>query len=136
MSLLASDIQNKVGSCHEALEALEQHLKPMLETDLASVQRHLSALENAELQVAMLYGVVSSYFTYLLTQGHDLTGHPIRQELDRIQMYFKKVKAAKEEAEAKAEAVYRTTVDTEAAQRIVKHYTAAAEAASVRQRGR
>merc|ERR1719198_368604 len=128
MSILASETQNKVSACRAALLAVEKHLEPLLAKSLPEVSRQLSPLENAELQVGLAYTVASLYFCHLLTQGVDPSDHPIRQDLDRIQLYFKKVRTTKDEVDAREEAKDRMRVNVEAAKRIVEHFASANEA--------
>eukprot|EP00929_Paragymnodinium_shiwhaense_P116173 TRINITY_DN85491_c0_g1_i1.p1 TRINITY_DN85491_c0_g1~~TRINITY_DN85491_c0_g1_i1.p1 ORF type:complete len:375 (-),score=136.40 TRINITY_DN85491_c0_g1_i1:161-1285(-) len=132
MSLLASETQTKINGVRAALHAVERHLEPLLAKSPVDVTKKLAPLENAELQVGLGYTVASLYFAHLLTQGVDPAEHPIKQELDRLQLYFKKLKTTKEEIEAKAQASDRMRVDAEAAQRALQHYAAAAEAVSQR----
>jgi len=132
MSVLASDTQNKVVACRSALLAVENHLEPLLALNSAEVKRKLPPLETAELHVSVAYTVASLYFCHLLTQGTDPGDHPIRQELDRIQKYFKKVRAKSDDLEAQEQSKNRVRVNTEAAKRIVKHYASAAEATAQR----
>ncbi|CAE7235839.1 C1D, partial [Symbiodinium natans] len=107
---------------------VETHLAPLLAKNPKEVARHLAALENAELQVSLAYAAASLYFCHLLTQGVDPSDHPIRQELDRIQLYFKKVRTAADEAVEKEASRDRIRVDVDAAKRIVHHFAHAAEA--------
>jgi exosome complex protein LRP1 len=133
MSVLASETQNKVTSCKTALAAVEKHLEPLFAKSLPEVSRKLAPMENAELQVGLAYTVASLYFSHLLTQGVDPSDHPIRQELDRIQLYFKKLKTTAEDIRDKEAESARLRVDAYAAKRIVQHYTGAADAAAQRQ---
>lgn len=132
MSLLASETQNKVIAVNAALTAVEEHLEPLFAKHPADIGRKLSPLENAELSVTLAYSVASLYFCHLLTQGVDPSEHPIRQELDRIQMYFKKLRTTADEVAAKTAESQRIRVDAEAARRIVEHYTEATAAAAQR----
>eukprot|EP00930_Biecheleria_cincta_P006210 TRINITY_DN107193_c0_g1_i1.p1 TRINITY_DN107193_c0_g1~~TRINITY_DN107193_c0_g1_i1.p1 ORF type:complete len:304 (+),score=73.82 TRINITY_DN107193_c0_g1_i1:31-912(+) len=132
MSLLASETQGKVAAVQAALQTVERHLEPLLAKSPKEVSRNLAALENAELQVSLAYAVTSLYFCHLLTQGVDPADHPIRQELDRIQLYFKKVRSAAEEANEKEASKERARVDAEAAHRIVRHFAHAADASAQR----
>lgn len=129
MSLLASETQNKVAACRAALLAVERQLDPLFARNSTEVARQLAPLENAELQVGLAFTVASLYFCHLLTQGIDPSDHPIKQELDRIQLYFKKIRSTTEEATMRKALKERRQIDTEAAKRIVQHYTNAAEAA-------
>merc|ERR1711933_391310 len=108
------------------------HLDPLLAKSVPEVSRKLAPLENAELQVGLAYTVASLYFSHLLTQGVDPADHPIKQELDRIQLYFKKLRTTKDEIETKEAARERRRVDTEAAQRMMQQYASAAEASMQR----
>merc|ERR1719401_552311 len=116
MSLLASETQNKVAACRSALQGVEKHLEPLLAKSPSEVARKLAPLEQAELQVGLAYTVASLYFCHLLTQGVDPAEHPIKQELDRIQLYFKKVRTTAEEVRDKEVARERKRVDSEVAQ--------------------
>merc|ERR1712107_50337 len=91
-----------------------------------------SPLESAEMQVGLAYTAASLYFSYLLTQGTELSDHPIQQELDRIKVHFKKVSQTAEDIEAEKAKKDRMRVDSAAAKRIVQHYSLAAEAATQR----
>lgn len=132
MSLLASGMQAKVAACQGALKAVSEHLDFLCCKSPADVHRKLAPMEDAELQVAMAYAVASLYFSHLLTQGVDPSDHPIKQELDRIQKYFKKLRETKETLALREGIKKRARVDTEAAKRIVQHYALAAEARAQR----
>mmetsp|Transcript_44176 Transcript_44176/g.116981 ORF Transcript_44176/g.116981 Transcript_44176/m.116981 type:complete len:232 (-) Transcript_44176:53-748(-) len=132
MSVLASETQNKVAAVRHSLGTLTAHLEPLLAQDMDDVKGKLTPLQSAELHVGLAFTVASLYFCNLITQGIDPADHPIRQELDRIQMYFKKVKTTAEEITAKSEAKNRVRVDVEAANRIVRHIAVAANAEAQR----
>jgi exosome complex protein LRP1 len=132
MSLLATETQNKVSTCRSALQAVERHLEPLLAKNPNEVARKLAPLEQAELQVGLGYTVASLYFCHLLTQGIDPAEHPIKQELDRIQLYFRKLKTTKEEIDNREREEEKKRRDAEAAQRMMQQYAAAAEATEQR----
>jgi len=132
MSVLASETQSKVAACRAALFAVDKHLEPLLARSPPDVTRQLAPLENAELQVGLAYTVASLYFCHLHTQGIDPSDHPIKQELDRIQLYFKKVRSTAEEVCNRKALKERARIDVEAAKRIVQHHTNAAEAVAQR----
>lgn len=134
MSLLASETHAKVAAVQSSLQVVEKHLAPLLSKTSKEVGRHLEALENAELQVSLAYAAASLYFCHLLSQGVDPSDHPIRQELDRIQLYFKKVRTAVEGAAEKEVSRERARVDVDAAKRIVQHFAHAAEASAQRRK--
>lgn len=135
MSLLASETQTKVAAVRSALKQVEDHLGPLLSRGSGEVQRALTSVENAELHVALAFSIASMYFCHLHTQGIDPSSHPIKQELDRIQLYFKKLKGKVEEIREKEEAERQLRIDQDVAKRIVQHYVRAQDAHKQKQRG-
>ncbi|CAK0856206.1 unnamed protein product [Prorocentrum cordatum] len=124
MASFATETQRTVAACSAALVVVEQHLRTFLRRQAhAEVARKLSPLENAELQIGLTYAIASLYFCNLLAQGVDLREHPIRQEIDRIQLYFKKVQAGTEQLYERTAVTDRLRLDTDAARRIVRSYT-------------
>jgi len=132
MSLLATETQNKVAAVRQALASIERHLDPLLAKNPSEITRKLGALEQAELQVGLAYTIASLYFSHLLTQGVDPAEHPIKQELDRIQLYFKKLRTLKEEIDTKETQRDRKRLDAQQAQRMLEQYASAAEASMQR----
>ncbi|CAK0908046.1 unnamed protein product [Prorocentrum cordatum] len=134
MLLLASDTQAKVSACRASLGVVDAQLGQVLGKPLAEVAKKLAPLESAELQVGLAYAAASLYFSHLQTGGTDPASHPIRQEIriDRIQVYFKKVRSARDELAARQAAATRLRVDAEAARRMVQHVAIAAGAVSQR----
>eukprot|EP00746_Dinoflagellata_sp_MGD_P115887 gnl/MRDRNA2_/MRDRNA2_51860_c0_seq1.p1 gnl/MRDRNA2_/MRDRNA2_51860_c0~~gnl/MRDRNA2_/MRDRNA2_51860_c0_seq1.p1 ORF type:complete len:334 (+),score=110.70 gnl/MRDRNA2_/MRDRNA2_51860_c0_seq1:84-1085(+) len=135
MSLLASETQTKVAAVRSALKQVEDHLGPLLNRGPGEVQRALTSVENAELHVGLAFSIASLYFCHLHTQGIDPSSHPIKQELDRIQLYFKKLKGKVEEVREKEEAERQLRIDQDVAKRIVQHYVRAQDAHKQKQRG-
>mmetsp|Transcript_48986 Transcript_48986/g.116517 ORF Transcript_48986/g.116517 Transcript_48986/m.116517 type:complete len:294 (-) Transcript_48986:13-894(-) len=134
MSVIASESQAKVANTTAALGKVEAQLSGLLKLRVSDVLRNLAPLESAEFQVTMLYAVASIYYCHLLAQGFDPKDHPIRQELDRIQLYFNKVRNTVVAVAARSEERGRLSLDAEVANRMLRHYVAAAEAANQRQR--
>mmetsp|Transcript_11236 Transcript_11236/g.22823 ORF Transcript_11236/g.22823 Transcript_11236/m.22823 type:complete len:184 (-) Transcript_11236:162-713(-) len=128
MSVLASETQKKVAACRAALDAVEGHLEPLLSKSSSEVARQLAPLEHAELQVSLAYAVGSLYFCHLLTQGVNPAEHPLKQELDRIQLYFKKVRSAADEAKQKQAEQQRGEADAEFLERVGQDFLQSAEA--------
>jgi len=64
----------------------------------------------------MAYTINTLFYVYLKTQGVSPTNHPVKQELERIKLYIKKMK---ELTEKKQESTLRLNVD--AAHRFIKH---------------
>mmetsp|Transcript_51982 Transcript_51982/g.123757 ORF Transcript_51982/g.123757 Transcript_51982/m.123757 type:complete len:253 (-) Transcript_51982:20-778(-) len=134
MSVIASESHAKVANTAAALSRVEGRLSGLLRLRSSEVLRHLSPLESAEFQVTMVYAVASIYYCHLLAQGFDPKDHPIRQELERIQLYFNKVRTTVTDVAARDQEKERLRVDTDVANRMLRHYVAAAEAANQRQR--
>mmetsp|Transcript_24977 Transcript_24977/g.48749 ORF Transcript_24977/g.48749 Transcript_24977/m.48749 type:complete len:247 (+) Transcript_24977:106-846(+) len=134
MSLLASETQTKIAACEAALAAVETQLEPLLVRNPSEVSRKLPPLEMAELQVSMAYAVASIYYCHLFTQGMNPADHPLKQELDRIQTYFKKVRVATNEIATRVAEKAHTQLDSEEVDKITRHYTAVATAAEQRKR--
>mmetsp|Transcript_95833 Transcript_95833/g.254530 ORF Transcript_95833/g.254530 Transcript_95833/m.254530 type:complete len:184 (-) Transcript_95833:237-788(-) len=128
MSVLASETQKKVVACRAALEAVEGHLEPLLSKNSGEVARQLAPLEHAELQVSLAYAVASVYFCHLLTQGTNPAEHPLKQELDRIQLYFKKVRSAADEAKKKQAVRDRGLGDSDLVEQVGQEFLQSVEA--------
>ena len=80
----------------------------------------LDPKEHARLQAAVAYVLNSSYFMYLRARGLKTGSHPVRQDLLRVQNYFKK-HFPQDAAEGDAKS--RPALDVEAAARIIRHTT-------------
>eukprot|EP00027_Filamoeba_sp_ATCC50430_P011131 CAMPEP_0168561386 /NCGR_PEP_ID=MMETSP0413-20121227/11567_1 /TAXON_ID=136452 /ORGANISM="Filamoeba nolandi, Strain NC-AS-23-1" /LENGTH=143 /DNA_ID=CAMNT_0008592753 /DNA_START=60 /DNA_END=488 /DNA_ORIENTATION=+ len=72
--------------------------------------------QQAKLHLINAYAVSSLAYMYLKLKGVDLTDHAIKQELDRVKSYFKKIKEATEPREDP-----NMRLNTGAAQRFIQH---------------
>lgn len=134
MSELVAETEKRLSNYRAALGSVEQHLKPLLAKQTNEVLKELNGLEAAELHVALAYATGSLYFGSLQAKGMDPKEHPIMKELERIQLYFKKVKSEAETEKARKawEAQEKLSLDQESAQRLVERYEQAKEAARQR----
>ncbi|KAK9472445.1 uncharacterized protein V1510DRAFT_417537 [Dipodascopsis tothii] len=95
-----------------------------LETKLAAIldggiNEHTSsqdAIERAKTCTVLLYSLTSMLFSALKVSGADTTNHPVMTDIRRVQDYMAKIKNAEEVAAGRT-----TTVNKEAADRVVKH---------------
>ncbi|XP_071833832.1 nuclear nucleic acid-binding protein C1D-like [Apostichopus japonicus] len=87
-----SEIQPSLERFKKSLADVEKTLKPILDGSVTDVQEKMTSLEKAKTELVSLYAINSLFWMYLCTQGVDLTEHPIKHELGRIQQYMRKMK--------------------------------------------
>ena len=88
----ADAIENRqLDAFSGAVDKLEARLEPLLGIPRNELTSQISGLENAKLNLATSYSVCSLYYMFLKTRGVAPHGHPIKQELDRVQLYMKKL---------------------------------------------
>merc|ERR1712000_126885 len=85
--------------------------------NLSELSSQLPLLDKAKLFSLTAYSIESLLFASLKLEGQDAQNHEVFTELKRIQQYFAKIKAAEE---PEPEAQRSTTVNKEAAARILK----------------
>ena len=77
---------------HETLKSVENLLQPYLNLPLDEMYDALTPIEQAKSELITAYAVNALYWSFLTTQGIKLEGHPLKKEMERIQMYMRKVK--------------------------------------------
>ncbi|EER19599.1 conserved hypothetical protein [Perkinsus marinus ATCC 50983] len=122
----------KLDNFEAQLSSLEEHLKPLMDTDyeelmskmtqLYQVLLILSALEQSELNVSLAFTTASLYWMFLKTQGTDVKTHKIKDEIDRVKSYMARIKKASEQEDAKTRK-RDVVLNKDAAARIVKAHT-------------
>eukprot|EP00658_Telonema_sp_P-2_P053599 TRINITY_DN4217_c0_g1_i5.p1 TRINITY_DN4217_c0_g1~~TRINITY_DN4217_c0_g1_i5.p1 ORF type:complete len:199 (-),score=72.29 TRINITY_DN4217_c0_g1_i5:263-859(-) len=75
-----------------ALGDVEHQLGPLLNKPLKELASELPALEAAKLHVVGAFAINTLFYVFLKTQGVDPTTHPVKQEMDRVKAYFKKIR--------------------------------------------
>ncbi|KAI9163484.1 Exosome complex protein [Paramyrothecium foliicola] len=108
------DISRDLDKLDDQLDDLEDALEPLL-GNLEELSSQLPLLDKAKLFSLAAYSIESLLFSSLKLQGTDALNHPVYAELKRVQQYFAKIKAAEE-----PEAQRTTTVNKEAAARVLK----------------
>mmetsp|Transcript_23506 Transcript_23506/g.39385 ORF Transcript_23506/g.39385 Transcript_23506/m.39385 type:complete len:193 (+) Transcript_23506:236-814(+) len=78
-----------------ALSSIEKNLQPLLGVSSRQLESQLKPLERAELHVTLAFAANALFGMYLKTQGVPMAEHPVKRELDRVQMYQQKVERAK-----------------------------------------
>ncbi|POM62143.1 C1D domain containing hypothetical protein [Phytophthora palmivora] len=87
------------GSVDQTLAAVEEHLAVFKQTSLEDFVAPLSPLERAKVQVSLAYTINALLFVFLKTQGvspKDIRQTHVKQELERVKAFIKKIKDAEE----------------------------------------
>lgn len=124
MSTDATKIRKKIAKLNKHLDELESQLEPLLSQSLAETLVRLDTIQQAKIQVVIPYVVYDLVFVYLKARGIDPMTHPVVRELDRVRVYFDKIKSAEESVQKR-----KSGLDKEAAERFIKHAIAHATSA-------
>ncbi|CAH0490194.1 unnamed protein product [Peronospora farinosa] len=87
------------GNVEQTLAAVEEHLSLLKQTSLEEFVAPLSPLERAKVQVSLAYTINALLFVFLKTQGvspKDIRQTHVKQELERVKAFIKKIKDAEE----------------------------------------
>ncbi|KAF1317643.1 DNA-binding protein c1d involved in regulation of double-strand break repair, partial [Globisporangium splendens] len=104
-------------SVEQTLAAVEEHLKLFKQDSLESVVAELSPLEKAKVQVSLAYTVNALLYVFLKTQGvsaKDIRQTHVKQELERVKAFIKKIKDAEELAKGP-----KLVLDKDASKRLI-----------------
>ncbi|KAI6112430.1 hypothetical protein EDD16DRAFT_1709790 [Pisolithus croceorrhizus] len=116
MSTDATKIRKKIAKLNKHLDELESQLEPLFSQPLAETLVRLDTIQQAKIQVVIPYVVYDLVFVYLKSRGIDPMTHPVVRELDRVRVYFDKIKSAEESGQNR-----KPGLDKEAAERFIKH---------------
>jgi len=117
MEELEPKVRGKCLRCREALGKLQGDLAPVFASGKAGVQA-LPLLDQARLKVALALAATSVLQMYMRTQGEvcpNQPNHPVHGYARQVHKYLEKLKEATDSAERK------TTVNPEAANRLLRH---------------
>ena len=104
---LPSEVESSVLTFRNSLEKVEMMVKPLLEQPLTAKTSKMDPESRAKVNLCCAYTVNTLFYckfnddddddqnnvlVYLKTQGINPEDHPIKQEINRIQLYFKKLK--------------------------------------------
>lgn len=109
-------VQKTVDKLSSEIDNLENLLSPHIDKHI-SEKKFNNAKERAEFYTFLAYSLDSILFAYLKSQGQDTANHEIMRELERVKSYMTKVKQKGEKLEKEQRT---TSVDKDAAQRIIK----------------
>ncbi|KAG7390856.1 DNA-binding protein c1d [Phytophthora boehmeriae] len=101
----------------QTLAAVEEHLNVFKDTSMEEFVAPLSPLERAKVQVSLAYTINSLLFVFLKTQGvssKDIRQTHVKQELERVKAFVKKIKDAEELAKGP-----KLTLDKAASKRFI-----------------
>ncbi|KAG6609688.1 DNA-binding protein C1D involved in regulation of double-strand break repair [Phytophthora cinnamomi] len=87
------------ASVEQTLAAVEEHLAVFKQSSMEEVVAPLSPLERAKVQVSLAYTINALLFVFLKTQGvspKDIRQTHVKQELERVKAFIKKIKDAEE----------------------------------------
>ncbi|KAI6048049.1 hypothetical protein EDC04DRAFT_2556139 [Pisolithus marmoratus] len=121
MSTDATKIRKKIAKLNKHLDELESQLEPLFSQPLAETLVTLDTIQQAKMQVIIPYVVYDLVFVYLKARGIDPMTHPVVRELDRVRVYFDKIKSAEQSDQKR-----KLGLDKEAADRFIKHAIAQA----------
>ncbi|EER07276.1 conserved hypothetical protein [Perkinsus marinus ATCC 50983] len=112
----------KLDNFEAQLSSLEDHLKPLMDTDYEELMSKMTPLEQSELNVSLAFTTASLYWMFLKTQGTDVKTHKIKDEIERVKSYMARLKKASEQEDAKTRK-RDVVLNKDAAERIVKAHT-------------
>ncbi|TMW67431.1 hypothetical protein Poli38472_011051 [Pythium oligandrum] len=106
-------------SVDETLAAVEEHLKVFGEKPVDEFLAELSPVDKAKVQVSLAYSINALLYVYLKTQGvssKDIRQTHVKQELERVKGFIKKIKDTEELAKGPS-----LKLDKEASKRFVNN---------------
>ncbi|NWR44376.1 C1D protein, partial [Regulus satrapa] len=86
-----TEIHDYLAAFEKSLGSVDEMLKTMMSVSRSELMQ-LDPLEQAKLDLVLVYTLNSMFWVYLATQGINPKEHPVKQELERIRTYMNKVK--------------------------------------------
>eukprot|EP00049_Salpingoeca_infusionum_P001816 m.51123 g.51123 ORF g.51123 m.51123 type:complete len:179 (+) comp11225_c0_seq1:48-584(+) len=112
--------QSMLSPYEQATATITSKLEPLLAQPHGALRAKMSPIEVAKLDLTTAFTINSLFWTYLAARGVDPKTHPVKKQLDRIKSQMLAVRQFENPEAAAAEASARTTVDKEAAARVIK----------------
>eukprot|EP00656_Telonema_subtile_P041170 TRINITY_DN46298_c0_g1_i1.p1 TRINITY_DN46298_c0_g1~~TRINITY_DN46298_c0_g1_i1.p1 ORF type:complete len:194 (+),score=57.95 TRINITY_DN46298_c0_g1_i1:143-724(+) len=91
---MEDDASTAISTLDACLSDVEAQLRPLFSKPVKELSAGLPPLESAKLQVVGAFAINTLFYIFLKTQGVDPSDHPVKQELDRVKSYFKKIREA------------------------------------------
>ncbi|KAK2177884.1 hypothetical protein NP493_574g01040 [Ridgeia piscesae] len=95
-----TELQERLTDFDDALTQVEEVLKPLHSVPLSDIHTKLSTLDKAKLDLVGVYTINSLFWMYLNTRGEDPKEHAVKQELERIQRYMKRLQEVQDKEKA------------------------------------
>lgn len=122
MSDLPEELARSMETFAKAVDKIDGLLQQLNGAPWQDLCRGLSPLESARMHLMAAYTVNTLFYMYLKTQGISASEHPVRNELERVKGYIRKVKEASQAAEkASVEEKRQLTLNSSAAHRFITH---------------
>ena len=116
------DIATAVGNFETAVSGIEVLVGRLLAAPWKELCANLPPLEVARVHLMVAYTVNTLFYMYLKTQGVAAASHPVRDELERVKAYIRKVKEVSQANDQRTEDEQRqVTLNAAAAQRFITH---------------
>eukprot|EP00735_Rhodelphis_limneticus_P010460 TRINITY_DN3201_c0_g1::TRINITY_DN3201_c0_g1_i1::g.3637::m.3637 TRINITY_DN3201_c0_g1::TRINITY_DN3201_c0_g1_i1::g.3637 ORF type:complete len:208 (+),score=11.12,sp/Q32PE4/C1D_BOVIN/39.42/2e-25,Sas10_Utp3/PF04000.10/6.4e-15,Fungal_trans_2/PF11951.3/0.0038,SR-25/PF10500.4/1.3 TRINITY_DN3201_c0_g1_i1:73-624(+) len=91
MDVLPEELSTSLSNVEHAIASLDEHLEPFFSMPLSEIVSSLGTHDGAKLNLVLAYAVNTMFFLLLRTQGLNPNDHPVKQELERIKTYMKRL---------------------------------------------
>jgi exosome complex protein LRP1 len=92
MDDLPPDLAQPVTDLASAISTIEAQVQRLQSAPWAELCKGLTPLEVARMHLMVAYTINTLFYIYLKTQGLPTANHPVREELERVKAYIRKVK--------------------------------------------
>ncbi|KAJ3048491.1 DNA-binding protein c1d [Rhizophlyctis rosea] len=89
-----AELEVKLSAMETSLKQVKSLLNPLLATPLDQMRPKLEPLDRAKLEITTAFAINSLAFNFLKTEGVPPKNHQVKQEIDRIKVYWNKLSAA------------------------------------------
>ncbi|XP_041361492.1 nuclear nucleic acid-binding protein C1D-like [Gigantopelta aegis] len=97
---IPAEMKKKLFSFNTALTELETTLDPLISCPHSVLSESLESLELGKMELVTAYTINSLFWMYLNVCGVNPKEHAVKQELERIRSYMKRVTEIQEKANA------------------------------------
>merc|ERR1712205_219242 len=86
-----AELGSQIAALDYGLDGIEKSLAPFFARPLKDAVAELPPLEAAKLHVVGAFAINTLFYIYLKTQGVSPADHPVKDEMERVKGYFKKI---------------------------------------------
>ncbi|XP_024535971.1 uncharacterized protein LOC9629937 [Selaginella moellendorffii] len=115
---IPEEVMEGVSGMDDRLERLEQHMKKLLNSWSPDALALLAPADRASAYMAVSKALNAVYCLLLRTRGECPEDHPVKSELDRVNLYDEKVQYACDRSKAPRPTL---SLDVKAANRFIEH---------------